>query len=79
VKLGKLGVRFGDWLQGINGNDKSYGLLLAALLLTSFTLNSNQIVARIKPDRKSLLFLLVISLWSVLELHHASEFIYFQF
>ena len=79
AKLGRLGVRFGDWLQGINGNDKSYGMVLAALLITLFAFNSNQIAARIKPDWKSLLFLLVISLWSVLELHHGSEFIYFQF
>ncbi len=79
AKLGNFGVKFGEWLQNINGNDRSYGMVLAATLLVLCAMNSNQIAARMKPDYKSLLFLLVISLWAVMEFGQVSEFIYFQF
>lgn len=78
-KLSNLGVTFGDWLAGINGTDRSYGMVIAALLITTLAINSNQIVARIKPDWKGLVFLMIVSFWAIMEMSHVSEFLYFQF
>jgi hypothetical protein len=79
AKLGILGITFGDWLDGIKGNDRSYFMAIVALLITTLAINSNQIIARIKPDWKSLLFLMIISFWAIMEMSHVSEFLYFQF
>ena len=78
-KLGQLGIQFGDWLDGIKGTDKSYGMVLGALLVIMLMNNSNQMVDRLKPHGKSLLFLMVISFWAIMEMSHVSEFLYFQF
>ena len=78
-KLSGLGVTFGDWLAGINGTDRSYGMVIAALLITTLAINSNQIVARIKPDWKGLVILMIVSFWAIMEMSHVSEFLYFQF
>ena len=79
AKLGILGITFGDWLDGIKGNDRSYFMVIVALILTTLALNSNEIAARVRPDWKSLAFLLIVSCWALMEFSHVSEFLYFQF
>jgi alginate O-acetyltransferase complex protein AlgI len=78
-KLGSLGITFGDWLNGIRGTDRAYGMALAALLITTLAINSNQIMARIRADWKSFLFICGAFFWAIMEMGHVSEFLYFQF
>jgi len=78
-KLGSLGITFGDWLNGIRGTDRAYGMALAALLITTLTINSNQIITRIRGDWKSFLFICGAFFWAIMEMGHVSEFLYFQF
>jgi D-alanyl-lipoteichoic acid acyltransferase DltB (MBOAT superfamily) len=78
-KLGGIGITFGDWLGGVNGKDKTYLMVLGAMLVTTLAINSNQIIARAKPDWRGLLFLCVVSFWAIMEIGHVSEFLYFQF
>jgi alginate O-acetyltransferase complex protein AlgI len=78
-KLGSLGITFGDWLNGIRGTDRAYGMALAALLITTVAINSNQIMARIRADWKSFLFICGAFFWAIMEMGHVSEFLYFQF
>jgi hypothetical protein len=78
-KLGGIGITFGDWLNGVNGKDRTYFMVLVALLVTTQVINSNQIIARVKPDWKSFLFLCGAFFWAIMEMGHVSEFLYFQF
>ncbi len=74
-----LGVKFGLWLDGIKGNDRTYFMVLLALAVTVTASNSMQLVDRFRPSRRWLFCLLVISFWSLLEMSKVSEFLYFQF
>jgi len=74
-----LGIKFGAWLGGIEGSDRTYIMLIGALLVTHLSLNSMQIVERVKPSWSWVTFMLVISFWSLLNMNRVSEFLYFQF
>jgi alginate O-acetyltransferase complex protein AlgI len=74
-----LGIKFGLWLDDINGNDRTYLMVIIALLVTAFSLNSIQIVERVKPSWRWMICMLIISFWSLLDMNRVSEFLYFQF
>ncbi len=74
-----VGIKFGLWLDGINGTDRTYIMVLLALFVTVFSVNSMQIVDRCKPSWRWMTCLLVIAFWSLLDMSKVSEFLYFQF
>jgi D-alanyl-lipoteichoic acid acyltransferase DltB (MBOAT superfamily) len=74
-----LGVKFGLWLDGINGTDRTYVMVIIALIITVSSINSMQIVDRIKPSWRWMACMLIISFWSLLDMSKVSEFLYFQF
>ena len=79
AKLGLLGVKFGGWLDGIKGNDKTYAMVICALFVCCFAWNSNEIIDRVKPNWKWLAAMTVCFFWAITEINHVSEFLYFQF
>jgi len=74
-----LGIKFGRWLDGINGTDRTYIMVIIALLITVRSINSMQIVERCKPSYLWMSCMLIISFWSLLDMSKVSEFLYFQF
>jgi len=74
-----LGLRFGRWLDEINGTDRTYIMVLVALLITVLSINSMQIVDRCKPSWRWMTCMLIVSCWSLLDMSKVSEFLYFQF
>lgn len=79
AKLGAVGVTFGGWLDGIKGNDWTYITVLIGLAIVFTCRNTNEIIARLKPDWKNFVLLVVIACWSIMGLSRVSEFLYFQF
>ena len=77
--LQDLGVSFGSWLEGIKGNDHTYAMIIVAFLVTLLAGNSMQFVEKFKPSWRWLACLLVVSVWSLLDMSKVSEFLYFQF
>ncbi len=78
-KLSALGVTYGKWLANIGGNDKTYISILLAIIVVAFAKNSMEIVQSVKPSWKSLVVLVIISCWTIMQLGKVSEFLYFQF
>jgi hypothetical protein len=78
-KLGMIGVTFGNWLNGIKGYDKTYFMVISALLVVTLAKNSQQLIAYVKPNGKCFCMLLLIAFWSLLNMSRVSEFLYFQF
>ena len=77
--LRQLGVHFGPWLSGINGNDNTYILVLVALVVVAKAENSMQIVARFRPTWGWCAGLATLLICSLLDMGKVSEFLYFQF
>ncbi len=78
--LERLGVNFsGSWLDGINGNDRTYIYALLALVFAVTCRNSMQAVEGLKPDWKHFAVLVTIAFWGLLNISQVSEFLYFQF
>ena len=73
------GIKFGLWLGSIKGTDRTYIMIIIAILITHLSLNSMQLVERIKPSWRWMTFMLVASFWSLLNMNRVSEFLYFQF
>ena len=74
-----MGIKFGAWLAGIEGSDRTYIMLIIAMLITHLSLNSMQIVERVKPTWRWTICMMVVSFWSLLNMNRVSEFLYFQF
>lgn len=68
-----------DILINLQGRDTTLWSLLAVIIFTFAMKNSIELSTNFKPDRKRLVFLLVISIWSLLNMGKVSEFLYFQF
>jgi hypothetical protein len=66
-------------LVNIQGRDSTFLVLLATLIFTFITKNSIQLADTFKPDWKRFLFLLVIAMYSLLNMGKVTEFLYFQF
>lgn len=79
AKLGIVGVTFGDWLDGIGGNDWTYIMVIIGLVIVFFCRNSNEIVAAAKPNWKTFLLLIITACWSIMGMSRVSEFLYFRF
>ena len=77
--LQALGVKFGLWLEAINGNDRTYAMVLIGLVVVLVAGNSMQVVERFRPSWRWLTCLLILSCWSLLDMSKVSEFLYFQF
>jgi len=77
--LQDYGVRFGQWLGDIGGNEKTILLVLIVLLLSLVYRNSNEMVVRFKPNFLHLIFICTTAVVSVLYLGRYSEFLYFRF
>jgi hypothetical protein len=78
--IGDLDVQFGKhWLAGIQGKDETVWYLLGALVIVLTTRNSIQMTDSFKPGWKSLLFILAIAVYALLNMSKVSEFLYFQF
>jgi len=67
------------WLNALNGKDKTWELVLAAILITVFLKNSNQIVDNVKPVWSHFAVLVVVAFWVLFNVSKVSEFLYFQF
>lgn len=78
-KLGMLGVEFGDWLGDIKGNDRTYFMVLLAILVVTLARNSQQMVGQVKPGWRHCSLLMLVAFWSLLNMGRISEFLYFQF
>ena len=72
-------MKFGIWLEGIKGNDHTYAMVIVAFLITLLASNSMQIVEKFKPSWRWLVCLLIVAVWSLLDMSKVSEFLYFQF
>jgi alginate O-acetyltransferase complex protein AlgI len=66
-------------LTNLHGNDSTLWMLLGILLFTFTAKNSIQLSETYKPDWKHLVFILVISMYAILNMGKVSEFLYFQF
>jgi len=77
--LQDCGVRFGQWFGNIGGNDKTIIMVLIVLLLSLVYRNSNEMVARFKPNFLHLIFICMVAVTSILYLGRYSEFLYFRF
>ena len=66
-------------LTNLRGNDSTLWMLLGLLLFTFTAKNSIQLSETYKPDWKHLVFILVISMYAILNMGKVSEFLYFQF
>jgi hypothetical protein len=77
--LKNMGISFGGWLDSIKGNDQTWIMAIAAMLLLLFWKNSMEIVNRVRPAWGWLCLLIVVAFWSLLDMSKVSEFLYFQF
>jgi len=73
------GVRFGQWLVNIGGDEKTILLIVIFLLISLASRNSNEMVARFKPNFFHLIFICIAAFTSILYLSGYSEFLYFRF
>ena len=77
--LQDLGVKFGLWLEPINGNDRTYAMVIAAMLVVVSARNAQQVVERLRPNWQWALCLLTVAVWLLMDMGKVSEFLYFQF
>ncbi len=77
--LKQVGVQFGQALPAMEWNGRMSFYLIAFFLLAVLFRNSGEIAERLKPDWKATVALSAISVYAILNLHRASEFIYFNF
>jgi alginate O-acetyltransferase complex protein AlgI len=73
------GVKFGQWLVNIKGNEKTIILIGIFLLISLLSRNSNEMVVRFKPNFLHLVFICAVAVISILYLGRYSEFLYFRF
>ena len=79
VFLKPYGVRFGDAMAGITGDERLMYQFFIFIMLAFFFKNSTQLVQRLKPVWWSAVGVAMISVYAVLNLRKVSEFLYFQF
>lgn len=77
--LEAYGIQFGRVLSNMGGEGKLNYLLPLFLLLSILFKNSNELVSRLTPNKKTSFLLALITLYALLSLQRASEFIYFTF
>jgi alginate O-acetyltransferase complex protein AlgI len=67
------------WLGNIDGNFQTLAIIIVCLILSIYFRNSNDMEERFTPNWKNACFLSVLSLYAMLNLQKASQFIYFNF
>ena len=77
--LEAYGIQFGRLLSNIGAEGKLGYLFSLFLLLSILFKNSNELVSRLTPNKKTSFLLALITLYALLNLQRASEFIYFTF
>jgi hypothetical protein len=75
------GAEFGDWLANINGNDRTIGFIIAALVVVLVFRSSAYTYQRGRVAGWKLLIAAAIAGWAIIStLTHSSEvFLYFNF
>jgi len=73
------GIRFGQCLGNIGGNEKTIIMILIFLLVSLVYKNSNEMAAQFKPNFLHLIFICAVAIMSILYLGRYSEFLYFRF
>jgi len=66
-------------MPGLGGNIETWIWLVAAFLIIFFLKNTNYVKENFKPTGWRIILLLAIALYSVMNMHKISEFIYFGF
>jgi len=77
--LQNYGVRFGQSLLNLGGDENTLILVGVFLLISLVFKNSNEMAARFKPNFLHLVFICIVALTSILYLSSYSEFLYFRF
>lgn len=77
--LKAYGIQFGKVLSNIGGEGRLVYLFFVFLLLSILFKNSNELVSHLTPSRKTSFFLALLTLYALLNLQKASEFVYFTF
>ena len=77
--LKPYGVRFGDAMAGITGDERLIYQFFVFAVLAFFFRNSTEMVRRLKPVWWSAVGVAMVSVYAVLNLRKVSEFLYFQF
>ena len=75
----KFQIALKHWLGSIDGNAQTLAFILLCLIFSLFFWNSNEMEERFSPNWKNAFILGVISLYAMLNLQKASQFIYFNF
>lgn len=73
------GIRFGQCLGNIGGNEKTIIMILIFLLISLVYKNSNEMAGQFKPNFSHLIFICTVAVMSILYLGRYSEFLYFRF
>jgi D-alanyl-lipoteichoic acid acyltransferase DltB (MBOAT superfamily) len=77
--LKKFQIAQKHWLGNIDGNSQTLAIIIVCLILSIYFRNSNEMEERFVPNWKNAFILGVISLYAMLNLQKASQFIYFNF
>lgn len=67
------------WLGNIDGNGQALAFIIVCLVISIYFRNSNDMEERFSPNWKNACMLGVLSLYAMLNLQKASQFIYFNF
>jgi len=77
--LSDFGIGFGRVFGDISGKDKTLYFILGGLLFVTAFKNSSYWLENFKPTYRNMLFFIIISIYSLLNIHKLSEFLYFNF
>jgi alginate O-acetyltransferase complex protein AlgI len=73
------GVRFGEVVGSIGGNDRTFIWIISLLLICLFFKNSNEMAQNFKPNVFRLIFISLVAVLAILHVSSYSEFVYFRF
>lgn len=77
--LSSLGIRFGKYLQHIQGNDTTIAMIIASLLVCLCYKNSNQLVEMFEPKWHIALFTALIAFVAIINIDKTKIFLYYVF
>ncbi|RLA80020.1 MAG: MBOAT family protein [Epsilonproteobacteria bacterium] len=77
-KLNFLNVNFGPWLQNIYANNDIFTWLVVAFIII-FSKNTSYYMNNFKPSYLNISFIVLISIYALLDMNKVSEFLYFNF
>jgi alginate O-acetyltransferase complex protein AlgI len=77
--LNEYSISFGRVFEHINGKDKTLYFVIGAFIFILWFKNSSFFTRNFKPTKYYMLLFIVTSLYSILNIHKLSEFLYFNF